>query len=527
MPTFMRFTATKSTAAIVVAVLGLTTAGYMLQATRHSHADAPREDVASPPLTASEEQALSQANALSQAFRAAADRALPAVVSIQHTIAAKVVKRDGLTRGKSPFGNRQMPPGMEDLNPLFKRFFEELPNGEGMPDMESPAQASSGSGVIIDAAGIVLTNNHVVAGGGKIVVRLHDGREFEATDVKTDPNTDIAVLRIKCDGPLPAAKLGNSDEMRVGDWVLALGQPFGLQDTVTAGIISAKGRDINITRHAEFLQTDAAINPGNSGGPLVDLRGAIIGVNTAISSRSGGNQGVGFAVPVNVAKWVSSQLLKDGRVHRAYLGVGIQPVSQELAEQLGMKTAGGALVTDVLPGSPAAEAGVKSQDVIVELAGQPVQSHSQLYAITGRTPIGSPQKLTLVRDGKRLELNITLREQPSDFGARKNPEELGSAAPPQSQEIDGLGLEVSPLTAETAKQLGLREPSGVVITSVAEQSLADRAGLTTGMAIVQVGRQPVHNVAEFQAAIKGVSLTKGLLLLIRTAEGSRFVVLKS
>jgi serine protease Do len=482
------------------------------------------------PLSAGEKQAVSHAMTLSEAFRAASDRVLPAVVSIQHTTEAKMVKREGRSSLK---GRSGLPKEFQD-DPLLRRFFGEdgmggFPGMDEMPDMRSIPRQSSGSGVIIDKSGIVLTNNHVVAGGGKIVVKLHDGREFEATDVKTDPNTDIAVVRIKADGDLPAAVMGDSDVMRIGDWVLALGQPFGLQDTVTAGIISAKQRNVAITKHAEFLQTDAAINPGNSGGPLVNLEGEVIGINTAINSTSGGNQGVGFAIPVNVAKWVSSQLLKDGKVHRAYLGVGIQPVTQELAAQFGMKVPSGALVTEVFPDSPAAKAGIQSQDVIVEFAGRPITHAGQLPAIAGRSPIGSKQPVVVLRDGKKVQLTMTLREQPANFGVRAESEENGEDSPRlenPSETHDRLGLEISTLTAEMARQLGIRDVTGVVITSVQEGSPADAAGLEAGMAIIQVGRKTLKTAADFAAATKDADMKKGVMLLVRTAEGSRFVVVR-
>jgi serine protease Do len=484
------------------------------------------------PLRSDQQKAVSHANTLSEAFRAASERVLPAVVSIQHTTQPKVVRHEVRPRLKD--GRGSLPKEFQD-DPLLKRFFGEggfggsFPGSDEFPDMREMPQQSAGSGVLIDKSGVILTNNHVVAGGGKIVVKLHDGREFEATEVKTDPNTDIAVVKIKVDGDLPAAVMGNSDEMRIGDWVLALGQPFGLQDTVTAGIISAKQRNVAITKHAEFLQTDAAINPGNSGGPLVNLEGEVIGINTAISSSSGGNQGVGFAVPVNVAKWVSSQLLKDGKVHRAYLGVGIQPITQDLAEQFGMKIPSGALVTEVFPDSPAAQAGIHPQDVIVEFAGQPIQHSAQLPAIAGRSLIGSKQPVVVLRDGKKVELTMTLREQPANFGVRASGE--ADREEPQgespSQKFDKFGLEVAPLEADVARQLGMKDSSGVVITGVQEESPAAKAGLEPTMAITQVGRKAVKSVAEFEAAIKSADMNKGVLLLVRTAEGSRFIVVHS
>jgi serine protease Do len=494
---------------------GLAAAGYWASGTGWLIAQSD-----SPAASPAQEQAIGQANALSEAFRAASDRVVPAVVSIQHEIKPKMVRRD-----VRPRGDRPLPKEFEDLDPLLKRFFEDMPGMDEF-DMPSMPQQSAGSGVIIDKSGVILTNNHVVAGGGKITVKLHDGREYEATDVQTDPNTDIAVIKIKAEDSLPTAALGDSDKMLVGDWVLALGQPFGLQDTLTAGIISAKQRSVGITKHAEFLQTDAAINPGNSGGPLINLRGEVIGINTAISSSSGGFQGVGFAVPVNVARWASSQLLKDGKVHRAYMGVGIQPLTKDLADQLGLKTPGGAIVTEVFPDSPAEKAGIKPQDVIVGFGGQAVLSSSQIYALAGRSPIGSKQPVVIMRDGKRMELTITLKEQPANFGVAAREREDEPAAESEAKSFDNLGLEVAPLTADVARQLGVRETKGVVITGVERGSPADRAGLTESMAITQVGRKPVHSVAEFNAALKDASLEKGVLLLVRTAEGSRYVVIR-
>ena len=520
MKNFDRRNGTRWAALVLAAMTTVGAGGYFLTATDVLTAQSP---AAKAPVN---ERAVSHANALSEAFRSSADRVLPAVVSIQHTAEVRTVRRDG---ERAPRNRRQLPPEVEGLDPLLKRFFEDVPGFDGLEGLEQVPRMprmSSGSGVIIDPSGIVLTNNHVVAGGGKIVVKLHDGREYEAADVKTDPNTDIAIIRIKADGSLPFATLGDSDEMRIGDWVLALGQPFGLENTVTAGIVSAKGRNIGMMNHEEFIQTDAAINPGNSGGPLVNLQGEVVGINTAISSSSGGFQGIGFAVPVNVAKWVSSQLQKDGKVHRAYLGIGIQPVDAELAEHLGMKAPSGALVTEVQPDSPAAAAGLQSQDVIVELNGVTVHNHRQLQAMVARATLGAKMPMVVLRDGKRVTLNVAVREQPANYGERiaRSPAESEG---PAGKEFNSLGLEVAPLTGEVARELGLSSEKGVVIVGVEEGSVAEQAGLTTSMAIVQVGRKPVESVEDFEAAIRDVSLEKGVLLLVRSTEGSRFVVVKS
>ena len=506
-----------------VLALSLVGGGYFLYPTGHTIAQ-----VAAP--AAPPAEALNQANTLSDAFRNSADKVLPAVVSIRNEIQPRMAKSDGKAprngRPQLPKGfGEQNPRGFGELDPFLRKFFEELPEG-GQFEMPQSPRMSSGSGVIIDQSGIILTNNHVVQGGGKITVRLHDGREFEASDVKTDPNTDLAVVRIKAGGSLPSAALGNSDQLRIGDWVLAVGQPFGLENTVTSGIVSATGRAVGITKYDEFIQTDAAINPGNSGGPLVNLHGEVIGINTAISSSSGGFQGVGFAIPVNVAKWVSSQLVKEGKVHRAYLGIGIQGMDSTLASQLNVPTSHGALVTDVQADSPAAKAGFQPQDVIVEFAGAKINSPRNLQAIASRSPIGSSQPVVVLRDGKRQQLHVTLKEAPANYGERTARPSEEPAAEENNAKYDKFGLQVGPLTNDVAKQLGLKDTSGVVITAVEDGSPADKAGLTPSDVIATVNRKPVKTVAEFENEIKNISADKGLLLLVRSAEGSRFVVVK-
>lgn len=481
---------------------------------------------AAAPLPAND-PAFDYATGLSKVFRHAADRVMPSVVTIQRTAIVKS-QSSAEPRGNGDDRGGQLQPFGELFNdPLFKRFFgDDLPSfpGTPLPDVPSGPQLSMGSGVIIDSSGVILTNNHVVEGGGKVMVRLHDGREFEAAEVKTDPKTDLAVVRIKDAGTLPAAQLGDSGQLQVGDWVIAVGDPFGLAETVTAGIISAKGRGIGITAREEFLQTDAAINPGNSGGPLVNLRGEVVGINTAITSRSGGFQGIGFAIPVNLAKWVSGQLIERGTVTRAYLGVGIQQVTPELASQLGLKETGGTVVTEVRANSPAGEAGVKTGDVVVEFGGHAIHNAREIQAFVEKSPVGSKQPLTVIRDGKRMTLNVTVREQPKDYGLARNDVSAGSAY--QGETYEQLGIEISNITPEVADQLGLQGAQGVVITSVRSGSLAQLAGLSTSMVIERVGQKPVKTVDDFRAAMKDQSLAKGVLLLVRSREGSRFVVIK-
>jgi serine protease Do len=463
------------------------------------------------------------AKTLSAAFRKAAGEVLPAVVTItvRQEASAKSDDEDSASDGlgELPFGD------LFKDNPEFRKFFKDMPS---VPRHRGPGFGvqGMGSGIIIDRSGLVLTNNHVVDGAGKITVRLHDGREFEGSDVKVDPKTDLAIFRLKGATDLTAAQMGNSDEVEVGDWVLALGQPFGLEGTVTAGIISAKGRGIGITDRENFLQTDASINPGNSGGPLVNLDGDVIGINTAISSNTGANQGVGFAVPINLARWVAEQLINGGTVHRAYLGVLIQPVTQQLADQFGVKVNQGVVVSEVLPDSPAAKAGLKSGDVILEFAGKAVSSPSQLQGYVEQSKIGGSQPVVIDRDGKRMTLEVVAREQPGKLGrASQEPSKSGSLEP--SSRFDKLGVEVETLTPEVAERLDLKGGKGVVITQVKPGGLADMAGLTNGMVISEVNRKPVTSAEDFQKLVDDKSLAKGVLLLIRTERGSRYMVLRS
>jgi serine protease Do len=381
------------------------------------------------------QHAINFAKQLSKAFHDAARRASPSVVMVLNMpAAAKPAAEHKRTPGEDseemPFGFQGTPFG--DLfkhNPDLRHFFKELPHG-GSPESPEHGTIGAGSGVIVDPAGVILTNNHVVRGGGQIMVRLSDGREFKAFDIKTDPTTDLALLHIKSKEPLPAAKLGDSKEVEVGDWVLALGEPFGLEGTVTAGIISAKGRGIGINEREDYLQTDAAINPGNSGGPLVNLDGEVIGINTAISSNSGGYQGVGFAIPINLAKWVGEELVKYGTVHRAYLGVMIQPVSQSLAEQFNVKTHEGVLVTQLQPNSPAAKAGLRVGDVILDFAGKAVSSPHELQSMVEMCKANSTEQLTILRNGKHMTLNVVCAERPTNMTvARSGRQSQGNAEP--------------------------------------------------------------------------------------------------
>ena len=464
--------------------------------------------------------AVGAAQSLSQAFRDTVKSVRPAVVLITSESAIPVKMQDqepddedlspdsGL--GELPFGRST--PGMPDLGKFFRGTPHQTPKH---------GHTGMGSGLVIDASGIILTNNHVVSGGGRITVRLQDGREYKAAKVVTDPKTDLAVVRIEGADHLTAARLGDSDAVEVGDWVLAVGHPFGLEGTVTAGIISAKGRGIGITEDENFIQTDAAINPGNSGGPLVNLDGEVIGINTAISSSSGGNEGVGFAIPINLAKWVSGQLTASGEVHRARLGVMIQPLTHELAMQFGLKSREGVLVAEVTPHSPAAQAGLKSGDVIVEFAGKTVATPQELQATVEQTQAGQAPSVAIVRDGKRM----TLKASPAETPAEKTGSNLRENGGEPTSRLEKLGLEVQTLTPELAKQLEIQADHGVVVTNVAAGSLAERAGLAAGMVIAETNRKPLKTADDLVKALDEKSMAKGVLLLVKTSHGSRFLVI--
>ena len=464
-------------------------------------------------------EAATHAKALSKAFRGAAEEVMPTVVKIKtHTKVQPVARRampNGQQRGENPFEGTPF----EDLfrgGDLGGQFRQHMPPRDGV-----------GSGVVIDKSGIILTNNHVVAGADEVTVELFDGREFKATEWKTDPQTDLAVVRISGAVDLPAARLGNSDALEIGDWVIAIGNPFELDTTVSAGIISGKQRELEKVQRGNFLQTDAAINPGNSGGPLVDLAGEVVGINTAIASNSGGYQGIGFAIPINTARWVTDQLIQKGVVDRAYLGIKIGEIDNDLAQKFGA-TSGGALVNEVLPNTPAAAAGLHEGDVIVGFAGQPVKGPRSLQDVVERSPLDKKQPLKILRDGKPETLSVAVAAMPREYGVV---ETSRSAEQPKDEGYtnDKLGLNVTELSADVAKQLGYDPKlTGVVISGVEPGSVASDKGLSEGMLIRRVGKQNVTNVKEFEEAIKASSLDEGILLQVRTPNGAQtFLVLKA
>jgi serine protease Do len=377
-----------------------------------------------------------------------------------------------------------------------------------------------GSGSIVRPDGYILTNNHVVGGADKIIVQMYDGTEMEAELIGTDPESDIAVVKVDGEN-LPVLPMGDSKEILVGESVIAVGNPFGLSQTVTYGIVSAKGRTgIGITEYEDFIQTDAAINPGNSGGPLVSLDGKIVGVNTAIFTRSGGYQGIGFAVPINMARGIMEDLINDGRVSRGWLGVGIQDVTPELAKAFRLDDTKGTLITGVMPGTPAEKAGIQKGDVVLRLNGEVVESSNDLRNEIANARADAEVQLDLVRDGASLTLMVTLDERP------KQPGRMGFSDPePPAPE---LGFNVQELTREMAQRLGYEDVnSGVVITEVEPDSAASAVGLRAGMMIVEMDRNNISSLEDFRSVANRVSLSEGVLLLVRTVQGSQYIFLQS
>jgi serine protease Do len=465
-------------------------------------------------------------------YRDVVKKVLPAVVSIERRF-KPVAHKTPSGSGKQPEQMRKFfkefsAPGSPNgqLPEELRKFFEEMPN---MPHggSESPRQHGFGSGFIIDPKGVIVTNHHVVAGADAVSVELSDGRKFESRDIKSDPKTDLAIIRIDTKEPLPYLTFGDSSVMEIGDGVLAVGAPFGLRGTVTHGIISAKGRNIHLNMYEDFLQTDAAINPGNSGGPLINLQGEVIGVNSAIQSRSGGFQGIGLAIASNMARTVTDQLLKDGAVHRGFLGVQIKDLQPDVASRLGLDKQKGVLVARVFDGSPAAKAGLKDGDVITALAGKPVENGHDLQTVVAALPLKQPVSLSVMRDGQRKDLSVTILEQPSEYGLASGTTQGPKEEKPAS-ELDKLGVEVADVTPELAKQFGYKEGTqGVVLTRVEPDSPAAEAGLHRGLLLVKVDKQNVKDAAAVREAVAKATLAKGVLLQVRNAEGmTDFVLVK-
>jgi serine protease Do len=445
------------------------------------------------------------------------EKVMPSVVNISTT---QQVGGSDVTGGgeDGEEGEQQLPPGIPDF---FRDFFE----NRKIPPQEAHAM---GSGFIIDPAGLVITNNHVVDGADKVVVILNDGTELDAEVLGRDRRTDVAVLKVKPTKPLVAVQFGDSDALRVGEWVIAVGNPYGLGGTVTAGIVSAIDRDINAGPYDDFIQTDAAINQGNSGGPLFDMDGHVIGINSVIYSRTGGNVGIGFSIPARLVQRVVADLRKYGQVQRGWLGVGIQPVDQAIADSVGLKAAKGAMVTNVVDGDPADKAGVKSGDVILEFDGKEVADTRALLRAVADASAGRKAPLVVWRDGAKKTLYVQVGQMKADDEApatdENAPAKKKEQAPAVTGTVDALGLTLAAITEETRRQMQLPEKAtGVVVTKVDRMSEAAQKDIKRGDIIARVGDKEIRNPAEAKAAIDAEKKSGRSTILIRLRRGDNFL----
>ncbi len=464
-------------------------------------------------------------------FADLAAKLLPAVVNVSstQTISAKNIPGPGAGPEIPMF-----PPGSP-----FEQFFKDFLNrnrqgqgggggGGGGSDQPAPRRAQSlGSGFIIDPAGYVVTNNHVIEGADEVSVTLQDGTTLKATIVGRDESGDIALLKVKSNTPLPTVAFGDSSQSRVGDWVLAIGNPFGLGGTVTAGIVSARGRDIHQGQYDDFIQTDAAINRGNSGGPLFNMNGQVIGINTAIFSPSGGSIGIGFSIPSNMAKLTVSQLRQFGHARRGWLGVKIQQVTPDIAESLGLKNAAGAMVAGITDGGPAEKAKIRTGDIILKFAGQDVKEMHNLPRIVADSEVGKDVPVVLWRDGKELTVQTVLAERPADaqLASADAPKPVDTTKP---TDIAGLGLKIAPVNQDLKEKFQLQDgQKGVVITDVSPNTPAAERGLKPGDVIMEVQQGEVASPDDVRKQVDAARKAdrKFVLMLIQREGGVQYVPL--
>jgi serine protease Do len=457
-----------------------------------------------------------ETTAFSEVFAQLAARLVGVVVNISTSQTTPVPPAKGTPEA-------QLPPG-SSLDEFFRDFFGEK-GAPGGPNSATPRAASLGSGFIIDPSGIVVTNNHVIANAEQITVTLSDDTTLQAEVVGRDAVTDLALLKVEPKAPLPAASWGDSTKAKVGDWVLAIGNPFGLGGTVTAGIISATARDIHSGPYDDYLQTDASINRGNSGGPMFNLAGDVIGINTAIFSPSGGSIGIGFAIPSAFARPIIEQLRASGKVERGWIGARIQPVTDEIAEAVGLDRGRGAMVAAIDPASPAAQAKLQPGDVILVYDGKPIDRSRQLPRLVADTPPEAPVKLTVWRDGKEHDVELKVAAVNSNRPVPPTPEPEKPKPPPS---VDALGLKLVKLTPELRKQFSLPEAAkGVVITEVLQNSPGAAQGLRPGDLVVAVGHEAVGGLEELQQKIAAAKKNgrKNVLVRVEREGNTRFVAL--
>ena len=456
-------------------------------------------------LDAREGAARSDANSLSRAFRSAARALAPSVV----TINTKSKPRAARAPGIDP---RMLPPGMQ------------LPPGMLAPQGDAPSAGGTGTGAVISADGYIVTANHVVADADEIELVFHDGRTAGARVIGLDPGTDIAVLKTDATNLVPA-RFGDSTALDIGDWVVAIGAPFGLEQTVTAGIVSAKSRsDVGLATFENYIQTDAAINPGNSGGPLANLDGEIIGINSAISSKSGGNDGIGFAVPASVARRVVDSIIATGRVARGFLGVGVQSADDDLLAGLGATNTAGVVVNAVTNGSPAAAAGLEPGDVITAIDGQRIRTPGELVATVGERAPGSAVELTTLRDGTERRLHATLAERSDDGRAAAAKKQAPTAKP---SALTRLGLALTELSASDAAAIGLASEGPVVVVESADDGgRAARAGIAAGDVIRRIANREVRTLDEASRALDGLGEETSIPMLVERDGRARFILVR-
>jgi serine protease Do len=455
-------------------------------------------------------------------FSSLVEKVVPAVVNISVTQAKREAKADD----RLPDGFPVFPPGSP-----FDEFFKQFRNrGDGEDNPRRPRGRALGSGFVIDPNGFIVTNSHVVEDASEITVTLRDGTDYKAKLIGRDERTDLAVIKINANKPLSFVEFGDSENAKVGDWVVAIGNPFGIGTTVTAGIISARGRDIGSGPYDDFLQIDAPINHGNSGGPTFTLDGKVIGINTAIYSPTGGSVGIGFAIPTTLARPVIDQLKGKGRVERGWLGLTIQPVSAEIAESLGLDKASGALISEVSPEGPSAKAGLQSRDVVLSVGGKDVATSRDLSRMIADLPVGSTQNLRIWRDGKAINLKVTLGALPDQLVASANPRGTDNESPNNPNSAvdpkDVLGLKLSRLDEATRQRLDLgNDVEGVVVTDVDEEITGER--LQPGDIILTVGKNSVKSARDVANGLAeaGRSGQKSILLRINRRGNEVFVAI--
>lgn len=435
-----------------------------------------------------------------QSFTGLAESVSPAVVNIR---TVKTMRGGGPVFRhfqREPFGKN------DPFEDFFERFF-------GEEQQREYKQRSLGSGFIIDPEGYIVTNNHVIEGADEIVVKLKTGKEFDAEIVGRDPNTDLALLKVKSPENFQALKLGDSDSLQVGQWVVAIGSPFGLEQTVTAGIVSAKGRVIGSGPYDDFIQTDASINPGNSGGPLTNMEGEVIGINTAIVASG---QGIGFAIPINLAKGIIEQLKATGEVTRGWLGVAIQDLTKEMVEYYNLKDRKGVLVAKVFENDPADKAGIKAQDIIISVNGKKIETSRELTSMIATLVVGEKAKVKVLRNGKEKNFTVNI--------AKRDEDKLASESTSKNGETGEFGVQVSNITPEIAERLNISEADGVIVTGVDSGSKSDVAGIQTGDIIREINRKRIKNIDDFKNTLLTIKQGEPISMFIHRINTGFIVV---